>query len=98
METKGLKKLNKELSWSTRIYTLMTLVVAIGSFVFNAWNTDFALTIIMTIAVVLFIESFAIYFQHHPKYWRAFQILLFLLILAFILIGFRWGNQSDFLS
>ena len=63
MGTKNFEQFNKELSWSTRIYTLATVAVALGAFVFQAWDTDFAFTIIVAIAIILFIETFAIYFH-----------------------------------
>ncbi len=89
MGTKNFEQFNKELSWSTRIYTLATVVVAVGAFIFNAWDTDFAFTIIVAIAVILFIETFAIYFKNHPKFWRSFRIIIILIFLALLLIGFR---------
>ena len=91
MGTKNFEQFNKELSWSTRIYTLATVVVAFGAFLFNAWDTDFAFTIIVAIAIILFIETFAIYFHKHPKFWRSFRIIILLIFLALLLIGFRLG-------
>lgn len=89
MGTKNFEQFNKELSWSTRIYTLATVVVAIGAYVFQAWDTDFAFTIIVAIAIILFIETFAIYFHKHPKFWKTFRLIVLLLFLALLLIGFR---------
>lgn len=91
MGTKNFEQFNKELSWSTRIYTLATVVIAFGAFLFNAWDTDFAFTIIVAIATILFIETFAIYFHKHPKFWRIFRIVIILLFLAMLLIGFRFN-------
>lgn len=91
MGTKSFEQFNKELSWSTRIFTLATVVIAIGAFVFNAWDTNFAFTVIVAIAIILFIETFAIYFQKHPKLWRAFRIIILLIFMALLLIGFRLG-------
>jgi len=91
MGTKSFEQFNKELSWSTRIFTLATVVIAIGAFVFNAWDTNFAFTVIVAIAIILFIETFAIYFHKYPKYWRTFRIIILLLFLALLLIGFRLG-------
>lgn len=91
MGTKSFEEFNKELSWSTRIYTLATVVIAIGAFIFNAWETNFAFTIIVGIAIILFIETFAIYFHKHPKLWRMFRIIILLIFLALLLIGFQLG-------
>lgn len=91
MGTKSFEQFNKELSWSTRIYTLTTVVVAIGAFVFHAWETNFAFTIIVALAIILFVETFAIYFRKHPKLWRTLRMILLLIFLALLLIGFRLG-------
>jgi len=89
MSTKTFKDFNKELSWSTRIYTLATLVIAIGSFVFNAWQTDFAFTMIIAIAAILFVESFVISLHRHPAFWRVVRGIILLILLALLLIGFQ---------
>ena len=87
MERKTLKQFHKELSWSTRIYTLLTVAVLAGAFLFNAWSTNWALTIAMALAVVLFVESFAISFHRHPKTWRVVRWLIVLIVLTLLLIG-----------
>jgi hypothetical protein len=76
------------LSWSTRIYTLVTIVVAAGAFLFNAWTTNWAFTMIAAIAIVLFVETFALSLQRHPKTWRVIRMVLLLLLLSLLLIGF----------
>ena len=90
MQRKTLRQFHRELSWSTRIYTLLTFVTAIGAFIFDAWSTNWALTIIVALSVVLFVESFALFFLHHPKAWKAVRWvvrLIILLILALLLTG-----------
>jgi len=89
MSTKTFQDFNKELSWSTRIYTLATILIAVGSFVFNAWETDFAMALIVAISVILFMESFAIYLKHHPQFWKIFRGVSLLILLALLLIGFQ---------
>ena len=92
MQRKTLKQFHEQLSWSTRIYTLLTIATVIGAFVFDAWNTNWALTIVAALSVVLFVESFALYFLHHPKAWRAVRWivrLLVLVVLALLLIGWE---------
>ncbi|MCO6487759.1 MAG: hypothetical protein J5I98_05035 [Phaeodactylibacter sp.] len=88
MAEKTLNDFHRNLSWSTRIYTLLTIVIAVGAFLFDAWNTNWAMTMIVALAVVLFIESFAFYFQHHPRAWRLVRWGLFLLLLLLLLTGF----------
>ncbi len=90
MERKTLRQFHRELSWSTRIYTLLTVVTAVGAFLFDAWSTNWALTIAVALAVVLFVESFALYFLHHPRAWRRLRWVLrlgVLLILWLLLSG-----------
>jgi len=89
MSSKTFKEFNKNISWSTRIYTLAAIVIAIGAFVFNAWQTDFAFTMIVAIVVILFVESFVISSNRHPAFWRVVRALILLILLALLLIGFQ---------
>ena len=88
MKRKTLKQFHEGLSWSTRIYTLLTIVLIIGAHFFKAWESDWALSMVMAIAVVLLVESFAISFHRHPKVWRVIRGILLLILLAFLLISF----------
>lgn len=89
MESKSWKDFHRDLRWSTRIYTLATiLVIALAAF-FRAWDTNFAMTIVGALAVILFVESFALSFQRHPRLWMVIRWVLLLALLALLLIGFR---------
>ncbi|MCB0549054.1 MAG: hypothetical protein KDD19_15855 [Phaeodactylibacter sp.] len=90
MAEKTLNDFHRDLSWSTRIYTLLTIVIAVGAFLFDAWNTNWAVTMVVALAAVLFVESFALYFQHHPRVWRLVRWGLLLLLLLLLLTGFLW--------
>lgn len=87
MSGKTLTEFHRDLSWSTRIYTLLTIIIAVGAFLFDAWNSNWALTMIVGLAVVLFVESFALYFQHRPGAWRLVRWGLLLLLLLLLLTG-----------
>ena len=88
MSDKTLNEFHRGLSWSTRIFTLLTLIIAAGAFLFDAWNTNWAMTMVVGLAVVLFVESFALYFQHHPRAWRLAKWGLLLLLLLLLITGF----------
>ena len=87
MERKTLKQFHSDLSWSTRIYTLMVVLTVVLSVVLDAWSYNWALTIIGTLAIILFVETFAIAFHQHPKTWRIIRAIIFLILLAFLLIA-----------
>lgn len=87
MEKKTFKEFHDDLSWSTRIYALLVFLTVVLSLAFDAWSGDWTLTIIGAIAIVLFIETFAIYFKTHPKTWKRVRLIIFLIILALLLIG-----------
>lgn len=87
MERKTLKDFHKGLSWSTRIYTLMVVVTIALSMMLDAWSENWTLTIVGAIAVVLFVETFAIAFHQHPKTWRMIRLIVFLILLALLLIA-----------
>ena len=88
MERKTLKQFHKELSWSTRIYVLLTVALLGGAYLFDANNTNWTLPVIGALSVVLFVESFAISFHRHPKTWRVIRWAVVLILLALLLIGF----------
>ncbi len=94
MSEKSLQEFHQSLSWSTRIYTLLTIVIALGAFVFDAWNTNWAMTMIVALAVILFVESFALYFQRHPRTWRLIKWGLLLLLLLLLLTGLSLSRYA----
>ncbi len=96
MERKTLKEFHKDLSWSTRIYTLLTVALLAGAYIFDANNMGWALPITGAIAVILFVESFAISFHRHPKTWRVIKWTIILILLALLLIGARTGYDWPF--
>ncbi len=88
MKRKTWKDFHNDLSWSARIYTLLTILIVVLAHFFNAWDTDWTMTIIVALAIILFVESFAMVFLHHPRIWMVIRWLLILILLALILIGF----------
>jgi hypothetical protein len=88
MERKTLKQFHKNLSLSTRIYTLLTIVTIAFSYYYDAWNSNWVKTIILALAIILFVETFEIMFYNHPKTWKTIRWILILILLAFLLIGF----------
>ncbi|MDH3649057.1 MAG: hypothetical protein OEQ53_05200 [Saprospiraceae bacterium] len=87
MHRKTWKDFHRDLSWSTRIYTLLTLLIIVLSYFFKAWDTNWAMTMIVALAAILFVESFAIVFLHHPKLWLFIRWMLILVLLGLILMG-----------
>lgn len=96
MERKTLKQFHRELSWSTRIYTLLTLALLAGAYLFDANHTSWALPITGAIAIVLFVESFAISFHRHPKMWQAIKWTIIFILLTLLLIGARIIYHGSF--
>lgn len=75
--------------WSTRIYTLTVVLVILFSVFFNAWDTNWTMTIIAVIAALLFFETFAYAFAHHPTTWKTLRWILVLILAALLLTGYR---------
>ena len=91
MEAKDLKQFNKELSWATRIYTLLAVAVMTFAFMTDAWNSDWVITMLLGIAVILFVETFAISFQRHPKLWKTLRWVLIFILIAILTISMASG-------
>ena len=88
MERKTLKQFHKNLSFSTRIYTLLTVATIAFSYVYDAWNSNWVKTIILALAIILFAETFEIMFYNHPKTFQMIRWIIILILLAILLIGF----------
>lgn len=87
MEKKSWHEFNKDLGWSTRIYIFMVLAILVLSFVFDAWNTNWGLTMSVALIGVLFMEAYVISFQRHPKIWKTIRWVLLIIIISLLLIG-----------
>ena len=91
MEKKSFQKLHNQLSWNTKIYTLLAISVAFFAKFSNALESDFALTIILALLVILFVESFVMISVAHPNKWRVFKWIALLVALAILLSGTVFG-------
>ena len=87
MERKSIHQLHRNLTWQTRIYMIAVLATVVFAHLFDAWNGEWATTIISVVAVVLLFDSFAISFHRHPRTWEAVKWIVVLALLAFLLIG-----------
>lgn len=87
MQRKTLKQFNKELSWATRIYTLLAVAIIGFAFMTDAWNSNWVATILLGIVVVLFVETFAISFHRHPRTWQMIRWILVAILVALLFIS-----------
>lgn len=91
MKGKDLKQFNRELSWATRIYTLLAVAVIAFAFMTDAWNNNWVITMLLGISVILFVETFAISFQRHPKLWQTLRWVLIFILIAILTISMASG-------
>ena len=86
MSTKTWKQFNVALSWSTKVYILIAISIGVGAFVFNAWATNWAMTILITLALTLLVEYLSLFSKNHPKTWTFIKwtILFITIMLLFI--------------
>ncbi len=88
MSKKSLRDLHNQLSWNTKIYTLLAISVVLIAKFTNALQNDFALSIILALLIVLFVESFAMISIKHPRQWQYIKWTVILAVLALLLLGF----------
>lgn len=86
MKGKSWQALDRSLSWSTKIYVLAAILIGLGSFLFNAWSTNWAMTILIALAAVLLVEHFWIVAHRHPKAWRTFKWMVLLIAIALLFL------------
>jgi hypothetical protein len=89
MERKTLKEFHRNLTWQSRIYTVVVISTVIFAHVFKAWENNWVTTIIGVAALVLFLDSFNVAFHRHPRIWRLVKWLIILLALAILLVGLQ---------
>lgn len=87
MKGKSWSDLNKAMSSSTKIYVLVAVSIGIGSFIFNAWSTNWTLTILVTLAVTLLVEHFWVLAHRHPKTWNTIKWTILLIALALLFLS-----------
>lgn len=87
MKRRTLKDFHNELSWNTKIYTLLAISVLLLARFTSALTTDFAVTIVLGLLIILFVESFAILSFKHPGAWAYVKWIIILFVLAVILLG-----------
>lgn len=87
MKSSNWQTLDRELSWSTKIYVLVAIVIAVGSFIFDAWSSNWSLTMLVAIAVIFLVEHFWVVARRHPKAWRIFKWTVLLIGLAGLLLA-----------
>lgn len=74
--------------WSTRMYVILAVALAVGAAVLNAWHTNWALPILLALGVVLFVESMLLIYRRHPGFWRLLKWGILLLLSLLLLTGF----------
>lgn len=87
MEKKTWRTWNQNLSWSTKVYVLLAVLIGIGSFAFQAWSTNWSVTILFALAIILLVEHFSIVAHRHPKSWKIFKWIILLLACALLFIS-----------
>jgi len=86
MKDKPVEKSLHHLSWQTRIYAILAISVIIAAHVFDAWNSNWVLAVLVSLAVILFFESFELHFKGNPKVWKRFRWLLIIAALAILFL------------
>lgn len=74
--------------WSTLIFVVLAVALAIGASILNAWQTNWALTILVALGVVLFVESMLLIAQRHPGTWQLIKWGILLLLAVLLFTGF----------
>lgn len=90
MSNKTIKEFHTDLSWAVRIQVLLVISIIVGALVFDAWETNWALTMLFAVTVILGVESFAIFFRNHPKTWRLIRWGLLLALFTLLLSGYSF--------
>ena len=88
MINKNHTPIGKKLSWNTKLFVLLAMVLVIFSFTSD--NTQLGITIgsVVALLVVLVVDYFQIISRNHPKTWRNVKFILIALVILLTFIGF----------
>lgn len=84
MKRKTIQDFHRELSWNTKLYTLLAITVLLVARFTSALETDFAITMVVGLLVILFVESFTIVTLHYPRLWNYIKWFILLVLLGLL--------------
>ena len=85
MKSKTIRDFHNELSWNTKLYTLLAITVLLVAKFTSALETDFAITMVIGLLIILFVESFTIVSLHYPRLWKYTKWGIILIFLGLLL-------------
>jgi hypothetical protein len=85
MQRNSLKDYHHYLTWESKIYTVLVLLVGITAIMTNALHSGFALAMLVALIGVLVIETFTLVAPKHTPFWMVVKWVVLLLFLGLVL-------------
>ncbi len=82
-----IEKFNKELTWNTKIFVLLSVLLITFSYVFNAPESGYTLPVITSLLVLMFVELLLHAYYKHPALWHVIKWVILFLAMGLILMG-----------
>ena len=82
-----LKTFDKQISWNTKFYVILAILMALFSFLFRDQEAGYFLGALGAIFCVLLLDFYLILSKKYTNTWRWIKIIIVILILALTLIS-----------
>ncbi len=84
---KTLKVFRRTLSIETKMLFLISLSLVLFGYLMENNQMKFTIGALIAIALVLIVEYYMIFSYKYPSVWNTIKWIVFLIVIAFILIG-----------
>jgi drug/metabolite transporter (DMT)-like permease len=81
------KTFNKEISWNTKFYVLLVILMVVFSYVFRDHDGGYFLGSVIALLCVLLLDLYLILSKKYTDSWRWIKIVIVITILALTLIS-----------
>ncbi len=81
------KTFNREISWNTKFYVLLVILMVVFSYVFRDQDGGYFLGSIIALLCVLLLDFYLILSKKYTDTWRWMKIVIVIIILALTLIS-----------
>lgn len=81
------KSFDKQISWNTKFYVILAILMVTFSFVFRDYEAGYFIGAVIALLCVLLLDFYLILSKKYTNTWRWMKIVIVVIILALTLIS-----------
>ncbi len=78
---------SQKLSWNTKFYLLLAIVFIVTNLIFYPFDNGFAISMIISLSVLLLVDTFMVFSKNHHTTWTKFLRILITIIILLLILG-----------